>query len=174
MLKAKAKKKNELKNRTIFLLITIIVLLFISNIYFICSYLNIDKDNITTEEVLFTKVEGSFDSKKKYYATIKYKKFKTLYKSNKVSTIAVIDNSSNTHDKFIEMINKTSFYKHTKIYLLEVSKLSKKDEVSFYELDERLSALETNYIITISNNKILSITTFDNEQLNKIVEGIGE
>ena len=72
------------------------------------------------------------------------------------------------------MINKTAYYTNTKIYLLEVNKLSKKNTIAFYEIDERLSNLETNYIISTSNNEILSITTFDNAKLNKIVEGLGE
>ena len=72
------------------------------------------------------------------------------------------------------MINKTAYYKNTKIYLLELSKLSKKNEVSFYEIDERFKELESNYIITVSNNEILSITTFDNSKINLIIEGLGE
>lgn len=72
------------------------------------------------------------------------------------------------------MINKIAYYKNTKIYLLEINKLSKKNTIAFYELDERLSSLETNYILSVSNNQILSITTFTNDKLNKIVEGLGE
>ena len=85
-----------------------------------------------------------------------------------------MDNSSNTYNKFIEMINKLSYYKSTKIYLLELSKLSKKDEISFLEIDNHLKELETNYIITIKNKQIISITTFDNDNINFIIEGLGE
>ena len=72
------------------------------------------------------------------------------------------------------MINKTAYYKSTKIQLLRINKLSKKDLVSFYNLDDRFKELDTNYIITVSNKKILSITTFNNQELNKIIEGLGE
>jgi len=67
-----------------------------------------------------------------------------------------------------------SYYKNTKMYLLEINKLSRKNEIAFYNLDDRLRDLETNYIITVSNNKIISITTFENTELNKIIEGLGE
>ena len=166
------KKKKIPKKNIIF--IVIILLLLISNIYLGYKYFNIIKGEYIHEEILFKETEDKFNSKKKYYATIKYKKFKALYKSDKISTIAIVDNSSNTKNKFIEMINKISFYNNAKIYLLEKSKLSKENEVSFYELDERLKKIENNYLITISNGKIISITTFDNSQTNKIIEGIGE
>lgn len=171
----KQKKKNTLKNnKTNIIYITIITILVISNICFLLAYMSINKEDRVIDEVLFTEAEGEFKPDKKYYATLSYKTFKKLYKGDSITTIAVVDNSTNTHDKFIEMINKTAYYKNTKIYLLEVNKLSKKNSIAFYELDDRLSTLETNYIISVSNNKILSITTFDNERLNKIVEGLGE
>ena len=99
---------------------------------------------------------------------------KKLLKKEELITVAIVDNSSNTYNKFIEMINKLSYYKSTKIYLLELSKLSKKDELSFLEIDNRLKKLETNYIITIKNKQIISITTFDNDNINFIIEGLGE
>lgn len=168
------KKKTKKKNNITIILTTIIVLLLTSNIIFICKYSNASKEQITIEEVLFTKTEENFDSDKKYYASIKYNKFNKLLSSDSVSTIAIVDNSSNTYNKFIAMVNKTAYYKNTQIYILELSKLSKKNEIKFYEIDERLKQLETNYIITVSNNEILSITTFDNTKLNIILEGLGE
>lgn len=170
----KQKKKNTLKNKTNIIYIAIITILVIANICFLWAYISTDKEEKIVEEVLFKEAEGEFNADKKYYATLSYTKFKKLYKADSITTIAVVDNSTNTHDKFIEMINKTAYYKNTKIYLLEINKLSKKNSIAFYDLDERLSTLETNYIISVSNNKILSITTFDNERLNKIVEGLGE
>lgn len=169
-------KTNNLKKmpKTNIIFITIIILLIVSNIYFLYNYLTIEKEDDTIEEILFTPTKEDYQEEKKYYAPIKFSKFKKIYKSDKVTTIAVIDNSSNTYNKFIEMINKTAYYKNTKIYLLELSKLSKKNEIAFYELDEGLINLETNYLITVSNNKILSITTFENENINKIIEGLGE
>lgn len=172
MLKNKTKKKKT--NYSYIICITIIIILLISNIYLIYSYKNINKEDKVIEEVLFTKTEDNYNPDKKYYATISYNKFKSLYKSNKITTIAVIDNTSNTHEKFKELINKTAYYKSTKIHLLEVNKLSRKNEIAFYDLDERLPELESNYIITVSNNKIISITSFENTELNKLIEGLGE
>ncbi len=172
-MKKKAKKKQKNKVSLIILSVATILLL-ISNIYFIYYYNSIDKEEKVVEEVLFTKTDEPFNSNKKYYATIKYKKFKTFYKSDSVTTFAIVDTKSNTYNKFMEMINKTAFYKHTKIYVLEENKLSRKDEIAFYDLDERLPKLESNYIITVSNNKIISITLFDNENINKIIKGLGE
>ncbi len=172
MLKTKTKKKKYKKGYII--CIIIISILLISNIYLMYNYKNLDKEDKVIEEVLFTKTEDKYNNEKKYYATISYKKFKTLYKSNKITTIAVIDNTSNTHEKFKELVNKMAYYKSTKIHLLELNKLSRKNEIEFYDLDERLPSLESNYIITISNNKIISITTFENTDLNKVIEGLGE
>ena len=83
-------------------------------------------------------------------------------------------NTSNTSNKFLETINKIVFYKNTNIYLLELNKLSKKNLISYYELDENFKNLESNYLITIKDNKILSLVTFTNEDLNILEEGIGE
>lgn len=170
MVKKKTKKSHSIN----ILLIIIIIILVLSNIYLIVSYKNLNKEDYIIEEVLFTETSKDFNATTKYYANIKYKKFDSLWKSNEISTIAIVDNSSTTYNKFIQMINKMAYYKNTKIYLLETSKLSKKDELKFYEKDKRLSELESNYIITISNKKIISITTFDNNELNKVIEGLGD
>lgn len=170
MVKKKTKKSHSIN----ILLIIIIIILVLSNIYLLISYKNLNKEDYIIEEVLFTETSKEFNPNTKYYAIIKYKKFDSLWKSNEVSTIAVVDNSSTTYNKFIQMINKTAYYKNTKIYLLETSKLSKKDELKFYEKDKKLSDLESNYIITVSNKKIISITTFDNNELNKVIEGLGD
>ena len=103
---------------------------------------------------------------------ISYSQYNKLLKNKEVFTLAVIDNSSNTYDKFLELINKLAFFKNTKIYLLETSKLSKKNIVSFYNLDERLSSLESNYIISIFNKKVVSITEFNNEDLINLIKGM--
>jgi len=175
-LKTKTKKVKKTHNKfTInIIFIVIIVLLVISNIYFIFSYKEIDKEERVIEEVLFVETNDEYNATKKYYATLNYTKFKKKYKSKDITTIAVVDNSTNTYNKFIELVNKMSYYKNTKMYLLEINKLSRKNEIAFYNLDDRLRDLETNYIITVSNNKIISITTFENTELNKIIEGLGE
>lgn len=167
-------KKKQPKKKFNLITIVIIVFLILTNIILLSACLTLKDRDIDTQEILFTKTEEEFDLEKKYYATLKYSKFKSLYKSDKVTTIAIVDNSTSTYNKFIEMINKTAYYKNTKIYLLKVNKLSKKNEIAFYNLDDRLKELKTNYIITVSNKKILSITTFDNQELNTIIEGLGE
>ena len=168
----KKNKKNSHKFKIIIRLI--IILLLISNIFLFRAYNHANKETIITQEVLYKETKKDYNKENKYYANIKYKKFEELWKSNKISTIAIVDNSTTTYNKFIEMINKLAYYKNTKIYLLETSKLSKKEEIKFFDLNKKFSELETNYIITISNKKIVSVTTFNNEKLNEIIEGIGE
>lgn len=168
----KKKTKNNHYINLIFL--CTILILSTTNVLLLYKYLNVDKEIKVTQEVLFKETNKDFNNENKYYASIKYKKFNELLKDDKLSTIAIVDNSSKTYNKFIEMINKLSYYKNTKIYLLEISSLSKKNEIKFYETDERLNELESNYIITVSNNHIISITTFENSDINLIIEGIGE
>lgn len=170
MVKKKTKKNNYLN----IVFLVLIIILLSTNIFLLYRYLNVDKEIKVTQEVLYTETNKEYNSKDKYYTSIKYKKFNTLLKDDQISTIAIVDNSSNTYNKFIEMINRIAYYKSTKIYLLEISSLSKKNEIKFYETDERLSSLESNYIITVSDNKIISITTFENSEINSIIEGIGE
>lgn len=167
-------KKKQEKNKFNLITIVIIVFLILTNIILLSACLTLKEKDTEPEEVLYTLTEDDFNQEKKYYTTLKYSKFKKLYKSDKVTTIAIVDNSTSTYNKFIEAINKTAYYKSTKIQLLKINKLSKKDLVSFYNLDDRFKELDTNYIITVSNKKILSITTFNNQELNKLIEGLGE
>ena len=62
--------------------------------------------------------------------------------------------------------------KNSNIYLLEISKLSKKEEILFYEFDDRLKELNSDFIITIKNKEIISIITFNTSYLNSIVDSI--
>ena len=162
------------KNTIIFILLIIVILiLLIVNIYLFNETAQ-DKDKVmVTEEFVYEKVEGDFDKDKTYYKRISYSKFKKYFKSDKLRIVAIIDNSSNTYNKFLEVINKIAYYRRN-IYLLETSKLSNKNEAEFYNIDDRFKDLESNYIITIRNNNVLSLTTFDNEYLNKLEEGLGE
>lgn len=169
----KKKKKSNKKLSIFYIIVSIIIIILLTiNVLFINKYLKEDKRII--EEVQYTITEGEYNPDTKYYSTLNYKNFKKVYKKKKVSTIAIIDNSSKTYNMFLELINKISFYKSTKIQLLDISKLSRKNEIDFYNLDERLPRLNTNYLITVSNNKILSVTTFTEEDLITIVKGIGE
>ena len=47
-----------------------------------------------------------------------------------------------------------------------------KNEIYFYELDDRLKELESDYIITLNNEKVISITEFDSEDINIILENL--
>lgn len=171
----KTKTKKKYKYKLSFIITSIIAtILLIINIYQLYLYINVNKEEKVIEEVLFTQTDEKFNENKKYYANIKYSKFKSLYKSNSISTIAIVDNTSNTCNKFLELVNKTAYYTHTKIYVLELNKLSRKDEIAFYNIDDRLSKLDSNYMITINNNKIISVTTYDNTNLNSLIKGLGE
>ena len=120
----KKKTKNNHYINLIFL--CTILILSTTNVLLLYKYLNVDKEIKVTQEVLFKETNKDFNNDNKYYASIKYKKFNELLKDDKVSTIAIVDNSSKTYNKFIEMINKLSYYKNTKIYLLEIEKTGEK------------------------------------------------
>lgn len=162
----KTKHKLPLLIITIMLVISIIL-----NVILLINY-NTTNNNDILEIDNTGKIEGTFDSNIKYYTEIVPKKFKKVITQDRTITIAVVDNTSLTHDKFVELINKISFYKNSNIYLLEISKLSKKNEIYFYELDDRLKELESDYIITLNNEKVISITEFDSEDINIILENL--
>lgn len=163
--------KKSSKNKIIITLV--IVALFIGNILLLCRMITLEK-NIKKDSEFVYKVEikGKYNSAKKYYMPISFGEYNKLLKKKELFTLAVIDNSSNTYNKFLELVNKIAFYKNTKIYLLDTSKLSKKNTVLFYNLDDRLSSLESNYIINVYNNKIISITEFNNEDLINLIKGM--
>lgn len=116
--------------------------------------------------------DKEYQENKKYYKEINYKQFKEINKKNNLTYIAVVDNSSSTYNKFLELINKLSYKYETKIYVLEISKLNKKNTVSFYDIDERFRKTGSNFIICTKKNKILSFTDFDNEKINNYIEGL--
>lgn len=152
----------------------IIFFLLVSNIILMNTH-SINDEMETPEEIVYYKpTKDKYNDKKKYYANISFKKFKKLYKTNKISTIAIIDSKSDVSNMFIKMINKMAYYKSTKIYVLRINKLSTKDEVSFYNMDEQLGKLDSNYLITVSGSNIISITTFDEERINIIEKELGE
>ncbi len=170
MLKKKRKTRTKIVNIILFI---VVIILTIVSIIFINKYFDLSKEE-TKEVIEFVPTKDNYSDQKKYYATINYKTFKKLIKSNEVTTIAIVDNKSNTSQMFNEMINKMAYYHNIKMYVLEINKLSRKNEIAFYDLDERLPKLESNYILTISKNKIISITTFDNEKINLIVKEMSE
>ena len=95
----------------------VIILLIICNITLWMKY----KNKHVEEEIrnyTVNKNGEQYSKETKYYNAINYNNLKTMLKKDEVITLAVIDNSSNTYDKFLEMINKIAFYKNTNIYLL--------------------------------------------------------
>ncbi len=114
--------------------------------------------------------EGKFNQDKKYYKEIQFNEFKKLYAGKDIATIAITDNASPTYEKFIEYINKKAYYEKANINLFEISKQSKKNEIAFYDLDERLSQLDSDYLIVVKNNTILEIIEVSKEDLNILIE----
>jgi hypothetical protein len=151
--------------------IIIIVILVITNIYFIFFD---KKETIIKEpeEIVFYQkcTNMNYKENKKYYKEINYKKFKSLYKKNDIYTVAIIDNTSNTYKSYLSLINHIAYYKSTNIFVLDISKLSKKNNIAFYELDDRLSKLEGNYIITTKKKKIISITEVEPSQIGSLIK----
>lgn len=150
----------------------IIFFLLVSNIILINTH-SINEE-LDEEIVYFKPTEDEYNAKTKYYAEIGFKKLKKLYKANTVTTIAVVDSKSNISESFIKTINKMAYYKSTKIYVVKLNKFTTKQEAEFYNLDDRLSKLDSNYIITVNNSKIISVTTFDEEKINIIEKALGE
>ena len=161
----------KLPKKEVLIIALMIIFLLSSNIFFIYKYYKQTNEETIRETIIFNN-DKEYDEDKQYYNEINYKKFNSLLKMDKVSTVAIIDNSSMTYNRFLELINKVSYYKKTNIYVLEVSKLSKKNEISFYELDERLKSLESDYIISISDGKIISVTDFNTEELTKLIDSM--
>lgn len=162
------------KNNQLLLIIPwlLIVLLIILNLNLNKKLSNAEKQQATDQPCLTErkKDDSKYSDSQKNYKEINYKNFKKLYKGKESATIAVVDNTSNTYDKFIEFINKTSYYNDLNINLLITSKLSKKNLVDFYELDDRFADLESNYIIVVKNNKVLALVELSNVDLVDLIE----
>lgn len=155
-------------------LILIILVLTISNIMLFQKYKDTDKEQLQLIKFCPQEIDSEYNENTKYYTELNYKTFKKLMKKNNVITIGIVDKNTTTSDKFRHLLNKYTYDNNTNSYMLDISKLSQKNLIAFYELDERLPELESNYIITIKKNKILSITTIENEEINTILESLGE
>ena len=151
------------------LLVIIIILLIALNIFTFQKYLtkNNDECQLCLTE---TKIDSKYNPDKKYYTEVKFNDFKKLYTGKQIAIIAITDNSSLTHDKFVEYVNKKAYYDKININLIELSKLSKKNEIAFFELNEKLSKLDSDYIIYVKENKILLTIELSKEDLNSLVE----
>ena len=166
MTKRVTKKRLSRKN---FFLTFLIICLIVLNIYTFYKY-QTKKSAECTPCLTDIKLDSEYNKDNKYYKEIKFSEFKKLYNGKSIATIAVTDNSSQTHDMFVEYINKKAYYERTNINLIELSKLSKKNEVAFYNLNDRFSKLESDYIILVSDGKIISVIEFSKSDLNSLVE----
>ena len=150
--------------------ILIILLLIISNIYFINK--SNQKETNTVEEIVFyhKETKENYNEKKKYYQKISYSKFNTMFKKNEVYNFAIVDSTSNTYNSFITLINQITYHKGLKLFVLDISELSKKNNVAFLDIDERLANLESNYIMTTKKKKIISLTEIESSAIGTLVK----
>ena len=157
------------------LLIFIIILLSILDIILLIKYYN--KGNDKVEEQLpperIQQVEGYKSSEIYYQPITSYSKFKKIFSDNKIAYIAVVNNESPTSQKFVELVQKYTYKENKKIYLLETDKLSKSELKSYNDLDVRFSLIDTNYFILVMNNKVISLTEFNEETINVLIENLG-
>lgn len=162
--------KNNKKLKRAFPYIIIAVLL-ISNLI---AILRTPEEKIIskTEEFTFYQkcTDLDYNENKKYYKEINYNKFKKLYKKDAVYNVAVIDNTSNTYNSYLSLLNHVAYYKSTNIFVLDLSKLSKKNNIAFYEIDERLSKIEGNYMITTKDSEIIAITEIEPSQIGSLIK----
>jgi hypothetical protein len=71
---------------------------------------------------------------------------------------------------FFEYINKKAYYERSNINLIELSKLSKKNEIAFYNINDRFAKLDSDYIIVVNDGKIISVIEFSKSDLNSLVD----
>ncbi|MGN1337023.1 MAG: hypothetical protein ACI4WW_00910 [Candidatus Coprovivens sp.] len=162
--------KNKKKIKKAFPYIIIAVLL-ISDLFLLFRKPE-EKIVSKTEDFTFYQkcTDLDYNEDKKYYKEINYSKFKKLYKKDTVYNIAVIDNTSNTYDSYLSLLNHVAYYKSTNIFVLDLSKLSKKNNIAFYEIDERLSKIEGNYMITTKDSAIIAITEIEPSQIGSLIK----
>ena len=110
--------------------------------------------------------------------------------------IAVIDNTSNTYDSYLSLLNHVAYYKSTNIFVLDLSKLSKLifnssftnginlsitssyttlyfDAMTFSLFaiySSSLSKIEGNYMITTKDSAIIAITEIEPSQIGSLIK----
>lgn len=162
------KQSNKIKKRTLYI---IIIILLISNIFFFSKGITHKPEQQIEEFTFYQKcTELKYKESKKYYKNIDYSKFKKMYNKKSVYNIAIVDSTSNTYNSFLTLINHIAYYKSTNIFTLDISKLSKKNSVEFYEIDERLSEVDGNYLMTINNKKVISITEIEQSEISTLIK----
>ncbi len=155
-----------MKNKII---IIIILLLTISNIYFINKNNNKTECNITIQEIKKDYDKKQYIKENKYYKKLKYKEFKKIYSDNKVHIIAITNSMNNSKDRFIEYVNRRSFFENKSIFLIIPNNFSKKNQAKFYNLNSEFKNNKGNYILIVKNNKILSKTTINDNSINELI-----
>lgn len=153
----------------------VIIILLITSITFNIIYIkkyNKIKNETTIETIIKREKNVDYNEKKTYYSKLNFKQFNNKINSDKPSTIAIVDKKTKTYHKYLELINKISFYNDIDLYLLDISDLSKKNLINFYEIDDKLKEYEDNYIIIVKSGKIISTTTFNEEDIGTITEKI--
>lgn len=160
----------NVKKLPIIILSVLLIISIVTNIIIYIMYENNKDDELIIKCV--SRDDNNYNEKEEYYNKIASKNFKKILSTKETLTIAVVDNSSPTSQKFVELVNKIAFYNNSNIYLLEISKLSKKNEVYFYELDNRLKTLNSDYIIVLNDEKVISVTEFSKENINSLIESI--
>lgn len=133
---------------------------------FMCIVLITPKISTHTSDV---KIDTKYVKSTLNTENINYKKFTKLYNSKQVYTIAITSNYSNISQSFNKLINIMSISDNKKIYILNISKLSKKDKAKYYNLNKRFKELDTDYIIKTYNKKIIQETTFDKEHIIDLI-----
>ena len=167
----KKSTKKRLKHQRNLLILISILLIIINFLLIVYLFTRDDKEEITIFEVP-EKTTG-YKPDTKYYQVLDYSKFKKLSNTNKVAYIAIININTSTHNRYIELINMYSYKENQPIYLLELNKLSKKELKKYYDLDQRFSLLTNNYFITIKNNEVLTLTEFQDENINILIDNLG-
>jgi len=140
-------------------------------VLFMCIVLITPKISTHTNEV---KIETKYINTKTKTENINYKKFIKFFNSKKVYTIAITSDYSNTSIAFRKLINTMSINNNKKIYILNISKLSKKDKAKYYNLNKKFKELDTDYIIKSYNKKIIQETTFDKEHIIDLINSYKE
>jgi len=145
--------------------IILLIILLVS--VFIIFNQNTKKENI---ETITIKEKAKKNKEQKKDNTIDFKQFNKYLEKEKVYTFAITTQNSNISKKFSELINTMSIIYQDNIYILKIDSLTKKEKAKYYNIDNRLSTLESDFIIKTYNNKIIMITTIDKDNIDTLIK----
>lgn len=152
------------------IIICICIILTIFNLFLIKNQSDCQKREeivIVNKNVTY---KDKYNKKTTYYNKAKFNTINKIFKEKKVYTIAITNNKSNTQESFKEYINKLCFYNNENIYLINISEYTKKEKAKYYNLNPELKNIKENTIIKIYNKKIISKTTLDKDNINKLIK----